>query len=156
MAIWTFDFYIIPKNGMKKENFDELILWDKVNINDNSLKELALHLPKSNSWSTAIVQFGQSDETHLQLFYDKTLLQDISCSIDLRSVSIPTIKAIVSFIKNNDAVIFYENNFYEASMHNLINLLKQSNAFEFCKNPRVYIEKLAKDKSSKFLTEPDL
>ncbi len=147
MAIWTFDFHIIPKakfsvGDIKNDDFDEIISWIGCSVHDDQINRLSSHLPVAKSWSNDAIQFGGSDSTHIQLFTENNNILEISCSIDLRNITIPEIEVIVDFMQNIKSVIFYENHVYEVSMHNLINLIKQSNAFAFCKNPRDYIEQL--------------
>jgi hypothetical protein len=147
MAVWTFDFYIIPESKFSVDNvnnddFSEIISWIGFSVYKNQIDVVSSRFPASKSWSNDTIQLGESDSTHIQLFTENNNILEISCSIDLRSIAIPEIEVIVEFMQSINSVIFYENNFYESSMHNLINLIKQSSAFAFCKDPRGYLEKL--------------
>lgn len=147
MAIWNFEFYIVKKaksNLISKNNdvFDEIISWEGFNVSKISLTEIEKLFPTYKSWHDEIIQYGKSDGTNIRFYYEGEILSEIFCSIDVRSIDIHQIKVIIEFINSNDSMIFTNNKVYPASVSNFKELIKGSQAFKFCENPRGFIEQL--------------
>jgi benzoyl-CoA reductase/2-hydroxyglutaryl-CoA dehydratase subunit BcrC/BadD/HgdB len=147
MAVWQFDFFAVKSDkaqSYKKTNeeFDDLISWNGFEINETSLLDISKVLSTEESWTKDILQFGKTDETCLTLFKHEDMLIEVSCRVDVRNVKSNEIYAIIQFLKNNDACIFVNGNIYDASIESLSMLIKQSNAYAFCKNPIDFLENL--------------
>ena len=142
MAIWQFDFYVVPKkNYIKGEDFsNEYILsWSQYDI---SLVEIDF-LDKEKRWSNSIVQYGHIDETCIKFRYENKKLEEISCRLDLRSISKVILNKILDYIKNIDGMIIYEGNIYDPNVDDILNLIKSSKAYKFCKEPMKVFEELS-------------
>lgn len=141
MAIWQFDFYIIPKKNMTRDvciNSDEIINW---RMQRTLIKEIDF-LKKQKSWSSKISQYGKADETCIEFFYENGYLMDISCRLDLRSLSRNMLKKILDYIEIMEGLVFYEDKMYEPRLDEIIELIKHSRASRFCKNQLNYFEKI--------------
>jgi hypothetical protein len=148
MAVWQFDFFVVKSEKahcyekIHSEKFDELISWEGFEINENSLLDFSQVLSIEESWSKDILQFGKTDETCLILFNDENVLLEVSCRIDVRNLKSNQIDAVVQFIKRNDASIFVNGKIFVATYETLLMLIKQSNAYAFCKNPKDFFDNL--------------
>ena len=149
MAVWQVDFYVIKQSNARLYNeaisFDdneELLSWERAKINKASLISIADVLPAETSWSKKIEQYGNLDETCLKIFsIDKQLCQ-ISFRLDVRSITRVIIYEVVNFITANNGIIVYNNKCYDADEKILIDIIKESNASKFCKDPEGFLSNL--------------
>ena len=73
----------------------------------------------------------------LELNYEKGILSEISCRLDLRSITLEILDTVIKFIKENKAVIVTNNNIYvEAVIEYIVIEIKKSAAYRFCQNPK--------------------
>ena len=152
MAIWNFEFNIVKKirtslNPTNHDVFDEIISWEGYNVKTTSLTEIEKIFPIYKSWNDSIIQYGDKDSTNIKFYYEDEILSEVFCSIDVRSLDIKQIKSIIEFINSNNSVIFINDKFFNASVANFRELIKNSQAFKYCENPIGFIQQL--DKTSK-------
>lgn len=141
MAIWQFQFYIIPRINSEIEiKEDELLSWKKKNISFVKIE----FLERKASWTEKIVQFGKEDETCIQFLYEDDILEEINCRLDLRSLSKKMLETILNFVKEIDGMIFYKDEIYLPKFDSIIEIIKNSNASKFCQNPTNFLEDLSK------------
>jgi len=143
MALWQFDFWIIPMNR-KKENFqeDEILSWKKEKINIDINKFFENILKEEASWSEHIKQYGEGDKTCIKLRVEDNKIDEISCRLDLRSLSKDQLEKILDYISKIKGEIFYKGEIYPASFESIKNLIKESEAAKFCVNPQQYFEEI--------------
>lgn len=131
MAIWQFQCNIIPLRGnINALNFDEIISWQN-NIT---------FLERKKSWSENIIQYGNIDETCIEFIYGKGALEEINCRLDLRTLSKENLIQILEYIQNIGACFIVENKIYSPDLEKIIPVIKQSKAYQYCKNPLEYIK----------------
>lgn len=141
MAIWQFDCYIIPKKNVTANiglESDEIFIWGK----QTAAIEKIDFLEKQKSWSPKISQYGKSDETCIEFFYEKAILIEIYCRLDLRSLSKKILEKILGYAQEIDGMIFYENKIYTPKIDEIVEVLKKSNANKFCQNPPHFFEEM--------------
>lgn len=146
MAIWEVRFFIVKEEKIKlfknipdiNSVFEEIILWGC--YKEILVKDIENVLKVTKSWSDNIKQYGDSNGTKLEFYYENDLLLEILCNVNVRYIKLQQVEAIVKFISINKGLIFYNNEFYTASVECVKNIILTSDAFKFCKNPRKYIE----------------
>lgn len=141
MAIWQFDCYIIPKKNVSANiclEGDEILIWGKKGASTENID----FLEKQKSWSEKISQYGKDDETCIEFLYERDILMEISCRLDLRSLSKKNLEKILDYVQGIDGMIFYENKVYDPNIEEIIEVIKKSNANKFCQSPIKYFEKL--------------
>lgn len=134
MALWQFDFYIVPRERcVIVENLEskDILSWKQNSI---SLIEIDF-LEKTPSWTEDIVQYGKADETCIQFLYEDEALEEISCRFDLRSLSKKMLEKILDYIERINGMVFYEGKIYAPEINEIIELMKNSKANKFCQNP---------------------
>lgn len=143
MALWQFHCYIIPrenKNLNEKSCDEDILSWKKHIIPTARID----FLEKQTGWTEDIVQYGKDDETCIQFLYEEGLLEEISCRLDLRSLSIKMLEQVMEYINKIEGMIFYENKIYFSNINDMVELIKNSNANKFCQNPMNYFDELSK------------
>lgn len=152
MAIWQFNMHIISKEivdsqvgkipaSIEPELVDELLSWGMSNnISDGSQKKISHYLAPADSWSKKIKQFGNSDETCLELFFDNGVVEEIALRIDLRSVTKDLLNVVIDFCSENNGVLLVEQRkIIEPNLESIMKEIKISKAFSFIKNPENFI-----------------
>ena len=152
MAIWQVSFFVIREAKLKtidianiEANQEKLLVWNETQISVDSLEKISKVLPATISWSENIKQFGEIESTCVELFYsnDGTGNVEISCRLDIRSLSELEFMTIIDFINQNNGVILYEHEIYEATVKSLKNIITNSHSFKFCKDPKAFFDSLA-------------
>lgn len=141
MAIWQFGCHIISKEKADIRNhldFDEILTWRK---QDTSIEEIDF-LDKQQSWSNKISQYGNTDETCIEFFYENGELLEIECRLDLRSLSREMLENILNYVEKIGGLIFYEGEIYSPNMSEIIEIIKKSRATRFCKDPIKFLQEL--------------
>jgi len=155
MAIWQVSFFVIRETKLKtidvmnvEANQDALLVWDETQISIDSLEKISKVLPPTISWSENIKQFGEIESTCVNLFYSNngTGNVEISCRLDIRSLSESEFLTIIDFINQNNGVILYEYEIYEATVNSLKNIITNSRSFKFCKDPKAFLDSLSPKK----------
>lgn len=144
MALWQFDCHIVPKKNMTANiclDCDEILIWG---MQSTSIENIDF-LEKQKSWSKEISQYGNLDETCIEFSYEKNLLMEIHCRLDLRSLSKKLLEKTLEYIQKIDGMIFYENKFYYPNIEEVVELMRGSKANKFCQNPISYLEELSQN-----------
>lgn len=70
MAIWQFDFMIVPQNKDIEDynDNDNYMSWHGIKIPEDSLEFLSIHLPIRKSWFNDIRQYGDKDSTCIEIY----------------------------------------------------------------------------------------
>ena len=155
MAIWQLSFMIISRN--KLDNFpiesisqftDELIVWKEKEINYDAVKRISEKFLLEPSWTECIEQYGKIDGTCVKLFHydDGTDNLEVSCRLDIRTLTEKEVITILDFINANDGMILIDEKVYEATFDNIKKIVTTSQAYKFCQNPTEFFDKMANKK----------
>lgn len=142
MALWQFDFYIVPRKRCviaKDLDNEDILSWKQDEISSIEIS----FLERKTSWTEDIVQYGELDGTCIEFLYEDRKLEEISCRFDLRALSKNLLKEILDFVGKIDGMIFYEGKIYEPKLDEVVELMKNSKANKFCQNPINFFEELS-------------
>lgn len=135
MAVWQFQCNIIPsRENVDELSYDEIISWKGISCPIISID----FLKRQKSWSTDIVQYGKIDETCIEFIYQKDKLEEISCRMDLRTLSKNELIQIVKYVQDIKAWFLVENEIYLPKLEIMIGIMKKSRANQYCKSPLEY------------------
>ena len=62
--------------------------------------------------------------------------------LDLRTLTEDLLIKVIDYVNKLDANLYYQNQIVVPSMDNICNIIKNSDAYRFCKNPNMYFENL--------------
>ena len=142
MAIWQFDFYIIPiENQTIEKDMEKIISWESVDVPDCQID----FLENRKSWSDSIMQYGAEDETCIKLFSDNGKIVNILCRLDLRALTKNLLDKILLYIQSIQGLIFYKESVFSPKFKVICSLLQESDAYRFCKNPVLFFEQQQKN-----------
>lgn len=154
MAIWQFSFVIVPEEKIANimgnnmdysiiEHIEELMIWKGYSIKDSSLVEISKVLASTRSWSDNIKQYGASDESCLELYYEEDVLIEISVRLDLRSLTKNILEGISSFIEANKGIILTRNgDLIRPVIDDILKVIKTTDAYRFVKEPGEFIKNI--------------
>lgn len=148
MAIWQYDFWIVPKDEALKKygnvlsipienDFIEVIPWKKGRLQD--IKQISQILKQEKSWSNDIIQYGNIEGTCVQLFLGQHDF-DIKIRLDLCNLKRNTFLAIVKFIQEKEAMILTsEGRLLCPDLEKFVSDIRTSREYKFVKNPMGYL-----------------
>lgn len=120
MAIWQYNFIVIPKtifdgkSGLEtyidKEGFlDDDVCWLKEPINIDFFNQIEQFLPRNKSWSNDIVLFGDQDSNRFEVYKNKDdIVISVSFRIDYTSEYEDILRSVINFIEMNNLAILDE------------------------------------------------
>ncbi len=136
MAIWQFQCNIIPTRlNIDGVSRDEIISWKGVSNPPHELK----FLKQEESWSKDLIQYGKSDETCIEFMYIDNILDEISCRLDLRSLTKTNLISLIEYVQEIGAMFLVGDKIYSPKIEDMLEIMKKSRANQFCKNPVEYI-----------------
>lgn len=136
MAIWQFQCNIIPARlNVDGVSRDEMISWKGVSKPPHELK----FLKQEESWSKDIIQYGKSDETCIEFMYIDNILDEVSCRLDLRSLTKTNLISLIEYVQEIGAMFLVGDKIYSPQIEDMLEIMKKSRANQFCKNPVEYI-----------------
>lgn len=144
MALWQTSFFIVKEGNIviEEENEEEMLVWGESPLNSDSLLIISKSLHQEKSWSGEIIQYGKIDGTCLKIFYDGNIISEILCRIDVRDISLEILGDILNFMILNKARILKSETIYDASLDSITLIIKQSDAYRFCKDPLAFLNDL--------------
>ncbi len=135
MAIWQFECKIIPlRENINNLNYSEIISWRGF-----TLKYNIDFLEREKSWSNEIIQYGKLDETCIEFVYENGVLQEVECRLDLRTLTKHNFMKILEYVQRIGACFLVAGNVYLPNEENMVEVMRQSKANQYCKNPLEYI-----------------
>ena len=136
MATWQISFNVIEKN---KKNVDEdICYWNKEPVNATDV----IFLEKIESWSNDIIQYGNLDSTCIELLLEDRRIVEVSIRLDMRTIDKALLTAVINYIKNMDAEIYYNGEIIPPSLENFRNIMRTSHAYKYCSDPVNFLDNL--------------
>jgi len=137
MAIWQFQCNIIPQRlNIDRLSRDEMISWKGISQSLHEIKFLELE----KSWSKDIIQYGKLDETCIEFLYVDNILDEISCRLDLRNLTRETLISLIEYVQEIGAMFLVGDVVCLPQIENVLEIMKNSSANQYCKNPVEYIQ----------------
>lgn len=158
MAIWQFQFSLIPVDGIVK-HFGEIVpnlseyqrrladapvkdladfcdYWEGVNRPKELMSALAELLPKRESWSDDALMFGAESSDQIEIWPD-----DIDCAIDVRTLNWGLVNSIISIAAklNCKIVLKDDGRVIDPDISAVADAIRDSVAWQFLQAPIEYI-----------------
>ena len=154
MAIWQYDFLLIPEFGMIQyhgvvpERIDTLFsdveeeapdYWEQFDQRERIEKEASILLGDLKSWSEEAKMFGTEDGNKIESWDDEIL-----CRFDLRTPDMEVLESILRIAQKMNCRIVSSSSHrvIEPELKEVCLDIKESPSYRFCKDPRGYLETL--------------
>lgn len=128
MAIWQFEFAVVNS---------------KINtlnmLNDNK----PFFLQEHKSWCSTTIQYGCLEETCIEFSLTDSVVEEILCRIDVRSLSKELIDNIIAYINDINGFILVDEVVYPPESKQLVRLILESTALRFVENPIDFLNSLS-------------
>jgi hypothetical protein len=129
MAVWQYDFKLISENNFKDINLNTIV-WELCDA-------FWLIIEKS----TNKIVIGNYESNNCILYFDWWKIQEISCRLDMRSISQPTIQKLKWIVEgNNLKFAIMEEKILEGE--EFIKRLISSPALKFVHHPEEFFQEL--------------
>ena len=134
MALWQFECEIIPAS------IKEMVPrpWSAVSPPAEPIR----FLPLTETQPGRFRQYGDVDSTCIVLWYNGDTLTDISCRLDLRTLSKPVLEALVNYARTIHGDFLINEKRYSSSLDVILPLIKGSEANRFYKDPAAYFDSI--------------
>ena len=142
MAIWQVSIHLIAETNREFSN-DKFIFNKNYRVNPSSTNML-IGLPKEKSWTNSIEQYGSLDKTCLEIIYDEKIISDIHLRLSVYDYKEKPeiVRGIENFCKVNKLSLYYEKEVFPPSFECITQIVEQSDAFRFVKNPQRYMNNI--------------
>lgn len=131
MAIWQFDFDLVTK-----------ITTDELVLQESTVMLLKEKFGIGKSWSEDLKVFGSLERTCIKIWYENDMPSEVICRLDMTSLSKEQLDTVIEFANQNNLCIEYGEKTFEPTVENLKNLILNSAAYRFAKNPREFFNNL--------------
>jgi len=141
MAIWQYNFYIIPKFNETIDNlsdfrdedglFDDEVIWHIRSVSPSLFNNINKILPIGKSWSEYLILFGHEETNCFEIFHENDIVDSVSFRIDFRSDYEYILHSILDFVQLNDLQILDEElNIIKPNSVTIENLIKNSQQYK--------------------------
>ena len=141
MAVWQICFYLIDRNRSISDT--DVCYWDNEPDNVYNIS----FLPLIDGWSNDIIQYGDLQKTCIELLKENNKVIEISVRLDVRTTIVSQINCLVNYANSINAYVYYQGAVMIPSKDVFIKMIKQSDAYRFCKRPFMFISDISKGSS---------
>lgn len=161
MAIWQYDITLVPRAAVLRQHGtipSELpgyrAVWNPEDVMNESYPnywrgfmppesfsaEIESLLSPSQSWSQDALMYGTEDGNTIKIWRGA----DITVRLDVRSPDLELLRAIIEFADKHNLLLVSDTRGQplEPSFESVIEDIRSSSAYRFCKDPMGYIERL--------------
>ena len=163
MAVWQFKFALVPTMGIEYvygkmvpvlteyqsgkfqvlDDADCPNYWQGNEISPEFISRVEAMLPERESWSNEATMYGDEDGDSIEIWGD-----DFRCALDLRNFSLSILVAVLDLAKSTHCklVLHGSGEVIEPDLVEVVQRIKDSNAYAFCLSPEDYLRNLSKSK----------
>ena len=139
MAIWQYDFIVVPRDELESVfgssisripsgKIKDHNLWSKKQPIDNYLIKFTSWRSELKSWSTDLRMWGNEESNRIDVYYEANAVCHIEFRVELRSLSITFIDLLAEFARENNCAIISAHSLIilEPLRENILNYLCRS------------------------------
>ena len=154
MAIWQFDFYLLPASSVEQrfravpvtvsaDEYDRVRWWEGINLRRAIEHDLSKMLSQGNSWSPAIDMWGTEDGDRVEL-HDDDGVTEVHGRIDIRNLSLRFVNLLVEIARRHRLLILTEDrHVLRPSVKEVLAAIHRSRSFAYVSDPEGFLCKLA-------------
>ncbi|MDQ6482528.1 hypothetical protein [Dyadobacter sp. LHD-138] len=121
MALWQYNFFILPLSSYDKfwrqeklkvdkdSLFDDSVFWKNTGIRSDFFSEIEEILSRSKSWSKDLLIYGNVESNVFEIFIEADLVASVSFRIDLTSQYRHILDYLINFMILKGLVIVGED-----------------------------------------------
>lgn len=161
MAVWQFKFSLVPEQGIEDihgkmmptlsvyqsgkfqvlNDEDDPNYWKGHEIGPEVINQIEKILPRRKAWSDEAAMYGTEEGDGIEIWPD-----DFNCTLDLRNLSLDNLNVMIELAKSMRCrlVLHGSGEVMEPDLMDIVQKIKNSNAYAFCMSPRDYLLSLSK------------
>ena len=152
MALWHCDFHLIPRRAliehfgrvpdrMSNDLFSSVNWWRGLGISPGLLDQLDRRLPRMNSWSKDVLQWGTDDGNRVDAVVEHGELASLLVRIDARILDHEIVALAATLAEELDALVLTDQSeLREPSLYRLLDAFENSRAARFVKAPDEFLD----------------
>ncbi|PZF74819.1 hypothetical protein [Taibaiella soli] len=115
MALWQYDFYVLPRAAFSDkpadfrfdwaEGFDTASYWSNPSYTRSCFADVARILRPGKSWSKNTDLYGDQESNSFEVLFNEEVIEDVSLRIDFRADYSNILEAFIEFFFTNGMVI---------------------------------------------------
>jgi len=120
MAIWQYNFLVVPNNSFEADTiqnlidedgfFDDELLWLKSRCQSNEFDNIGKILQKGKSWTDIITLYGEQDSNRFEVYVNEdNLVFSVSFRIDIRTQYEEILRSLIEFFISNSLTVLDED-----------------------------------------------
>jgi hypothetical protein len=161
MAIWQFDFHLIPAVAVGRhfgvmpvtlplDAYDAVDWWYGLDPFRDFEQDLSQLLPRGRSWSSQRDTWGHEDGDRFDVSREGTRIVDVFARLDLRTLSRPFLDRVLETIRRHDLLIVVaeDGHVLRPSMEESLAAIRRSAGFRFITDPHAFFRELAKTEAT--------
>lgn len=161
MAVWQFKFSLVPVDGISRvhggdtanlqfyrtlpegpnliDDADALNYWDDPDALRRIADTVSNFLPEIKSWSPQARMFGEGTYDQIEVWDS-----DLDCRIDMRNFSVDFLENVLELAREYKCkiAIHGSGDLVSPNLQDVLAEIKKSNAYQFCLDPRGYLNGL--------------
>ena len=155
MAIWQFDFHLIPASSVERhfravpltlpaEEYDRVDWWDGVDLLHDIEEDLSRLLPPGHSWDSEQKTWGEEDGDRFDLLPTGPRISELFGRLDVRALSLPHLSRVIEMARRRDLLVVTEDrHILRPSMKEFLSAVRRSRSFAFVRDPDGFLDQLA-------------
>lgn len=157
MAVWQFDLQLMPdqvvrdapdciKSAITDEGLDTTNWWLANQPNDDYRQIIADVFSPLDSWCPEIFRWGDEDKVLVEAFMSDGTVEGIGIRVDVRNIDRESIAKMIQLASklNCQFYVMETQHIVTPNVDSFLPQLAKSKAVEFARDPKVFIERLAR------------
>ncbi|MFN3231841.1 MAG: hypothetical protein ACE363_06730 [Alphaproteobacteria bacterium] len=155
MAIWQYDFHLIPEQGVvaqvghlpiaiqdAEQRLE--IYWTSEYLTEDIATEIDRILPAGSSWRSGLQIWGSDDGSRIDISYRADRIESVFIRFDLRQPSLKLMMSIVDLARLHEWLILTNEGYLlKPSIKSLLSRIRQSPSFRFVEDPEQFLRALS-------------
>jgi hypothetical protein len=162
MAVWQFDLQLIPdqivldapqciESAITDDGLDTANWWLANQPNDEYRQVIANALSPLDSWCPEILRWGDENKVLVEAFVSDGTLEGIGIRVDVRNIDRESIASLIQLVAKLDCQIYVmeTQQIVSPDVDVFLPHLVRSKAVKFARDPKGFIEPLARENVKK-------
>lgn len=162
MAVWQFDLQLIPdqivldapqciESAITDDGLDAANWWLANQPNDEYRQVIANAFSPLDSWCPEILRWGDENKVLVEAFVSDGTLEGIGIRVDVRNIDRESIASLIQLVAKLDCQIYVmeTQQIVSPDVDAFLPHLVRSKAVKFARDPKGFIERLARENVKK-------
>jgi hypothetical protein len=157
MAVWQFDFHLIPAAAVERyfhsvpltisdEDYARVAWWSGDDRLHRIEEELSMMLPRRHAWDSGTVALGVEDGDRFDVLREGERIVEIYGRVDVRTFSLSFVNRVVELARRHDLLMLTEDkHVLRPSVKELARAIRRSRSFAYVADPEAFLRRLSSE-----------